>query len=225
LPVMLSNWWYLNCRLVPFLWVGFALRLPSSLPRSVAALLAACALSFSVVTGIDYLRLDHDRAAFTAGMDAVPARATLLPLLFRQSKTSDFTASLMHAWGYYTVLKDTSAPLVFALERSYPISYRSFPPRALIAPALDRFAELQGTPAQVCETLHQVPGDAACTAAWRDLWRGFWRQAEPRFSHVLTWAIPPDARPMIPEHYHRIFEAGDLEIYAQGTPATAASPP
>ena len=76
LPVMLSNWNYLNCRLVPFLWAGLALRLPRTLPRPVVVLLAACALSFSAVLGIDYVRLDRDRAEFTAGIEAVPARAT-----------------------------------------------------------------------------------------------------------------------------------------------------
>lgn len=215
LPLMLSNWWYLNCRLVPFLWAGLALRLPTKLARPAAVGLVACALSFSAVMGIDYVRLDHDRAEFTAGMDAVPAQATLLPLLFKHRKTSDFTASLTHAWAYYTVLKDTSAPLVFAVERSYPITYLDFPPRALIPPALDRFAELDGTPAQVCKILGLLPVDEACTTAWRELWTAFWRQAEPRFSHLLTWAIPPEARPMIPESYHRIFAAGELEIYAR----------
>jgi hypothetical protein len=221
LPVMLSNWWYLNCRLVPFLWAGLALRLPSTLPRPVAVALAASALSFSIATGVDYVRLDRDGAAFTAGMNAVPERATLLPLMFEQSETSYFTASLTHAWGYYTVLKDTSAPLVFAVERSYPITYRDFPPRALIPPALDRFAELEGTPAGVCKVLHQPPGDAGCTAAWRELWSAFWQQAEPRFSHLLTWAIPPEARPILPPRYHRVFAAGKLEIYARETPPTA----
>jgi hypothetical protein len=218
LPVMLSNWWYFNCRLVPFLWAGLALRLPTKLPRPLAILLAVCALSFSTVMGIDYVRLDRDRAEFMAGMDAVPERATLLPLLFKHSKTSDFTASLTHAWGYYTVLKNTSAPLVFAVERSYPISYRDFPPRALIPPALDQFAELRGTPTQVCKILRQSPVNATCTAAWREQWNAFWQQAEPRFSHVLTWAIPPEARPMIPKRYHRIFAAGELEIYVRETP-------
>jgi len=217
LPVMLSNWWYLNCRLVPFLWAGLLLRLPSALPRPVAAVLLACALAFSAATGVDYVRLDRDRAEFTVGMNAVPERATLLPLMFKRSKTSPFTASLTHAWGYYTVLRDTAAPLVFAVERSYPITYREFPPRALIPPALDRFAELRGTPAQVCRSLGRWPADAACTAAWRELWDGFWREAEPRFSHLLTWAIPPEARPMIPERYHRIFAGGELEIYARST--------
>ena len=100
----------------------------------------------------------------------MPERATLLPLLFKHSKTSDFTASLTHAWGYYTVAKNTSAPLVFAVERSYPITYRDFPPRALIPPALDRFAELGGTPANVCSLSRAVRlDDADCTAAWRQL--------------------------------------------------------
>jgi hypothetical protein len=215
LPVMASNWWYLNCRLVPFLWAGLLLRVPSTLPRSVTAALAVCAVAFSVATGVDYRRLDRDRAEFTAGLDAVPERATLLPLMFKRSKTSTFTASLNHAWGYYTVEKDTSAPLAFAVERSYPITYREFPPRALIPPALDRFAEQRGTPAQVCKSLGRWPVDEACTAAWRELWNGFWREAEPRFSHLLTWAIPAEARPMIPARYRRIFAAGALEIYAR----------
>jgi hypothetical protein len=213
LPTMLSNWNYLNCRLVPFLWAGLVLRLPDRLPRPVAVVLAVCALSFSVVTGVDYLRLDRDRAEFTAGIDAVPARATLLPLLFQHARTSDFTASLTHAWGYYTVAKDTSAPLVFGVERSYPITYRDFPPRKLIPPALDEFAERFGTPAQVCKILRQDPVDGACTAAWRERWSAFWREAEPRFSALLTWAIPPEARPMIPARYRRVFAAGQLEIY------------
>jgi len=219
LPVMLSNWWHLNCRLVPFLWAGLALRLPATLPRPVAAALAACAVLFSAALGVDYVRLDRDRSLFTAGMDAVPTRATLLPLLFKQKKTSVFSASLAHAWGYYTVAKHASAPLVFAVERSYPIRYRDFPPPALIPPALDRFAELHGTPAQVCKNLRQPPKDAACTAAWRELWKGFWRQAEPRFSHVLAWAMPPETRSTIPERYRRVFAAGELEIYARETPA------
>ncbi len=225
LPVMLSNWWYLNCRLVPFLWAGLALRLPSKLPRPVVVVLVACGLSFSAVMGVDYVRLDRDRAEFTAGMDAVPERATLLPLMFKHRKTSDFTASLTHAWGYYTVAKSTSAPLAFAVERSYPITYREFPPPALIPPALDRFAERYGTAARMCRVLRVLPVETACTAPWRELWNAFWRQAEPRFTHLLTWAIPPEARPMIPKRYHRIFAAGDLKIYARETPTTDSSAP
>ena len=216
LPMMLSNWWHLNCRLVPYLWAGLALRLPDRVPRSVAGVLAVCALSFSVVTGVDYRRLDRDRAEFTAGIDAVPERATLLPLLFNHSKTSAYMASLTHAWADYTLAKNTSAPFVFAVERSYPIIYREFPPPALIPPALDRFARDNATPALVCRRLNQSPDDASCAGTWRALWDGFWRQATPRFSHLLVWAIPPEARPVIPPAYRRVFAAGDLEIYARG---------
>jgi hypothetical protein len=214
-PLSVSNWWCLNCRLVPFLWAGLLLRLPTVLPRRAALALAAAAVWFSAATGVDYVRLDRDRAAFTAGIDAVPARATLLPLLFKQSKQGEFTTSLTHAWGYYTVAKDTSAPLVFAVERSYPITYRDFPPRALIPPALDNFADQQGTPAGVCRLMGEPSVDAACTVAWRERWRSFWELAEPRFSHLLTWAMPPEARPMIPPTYRRTFAAGELEIYAR----------
>ena len=143
----------------------------------------------------------------------------MLPLLFDHSKTSYFTASLSHAWGYYMMAKNTSAPLVFGVERSYPITYRDFPPRKLIPPAIDQFAVQYGTPAKVCKALSQAPVDAACTAAWRELWAGFWQEATPRFSHLLTWAMPPEARPMIPAVYHRVFAPGrarDLRAIISG---------
>ena len=215
LPHMMSNWFYLNTRLVPFLWAGLILRLPTTLPRPVAILLAACALSFSAVQGVDYVRLDRDTAEFNAGINAVPEGATLLPLLFKHSKTSYFTASLSHAWASYVIAKNTSAPLVFGVERSYPITYRDFPPRKLIPPAFDQFAVRYGAPDGVCKALKQSPVDAACTAAWRELWAGYWEEATPRFSHILTWAMPPEARPMIPAVYHRVFAQGELEIYAR----------
>lgn len=215
LPTMISNWWYLNCRLVPFLWVCALVRVPERLPKALTAALAVAALWFSVVLGVDYVRLDRDRAAFAAGTTAVPAQATLLPLLFKHSRTSDFTASLTHAWADYVIAKNTSAPLVFAVERSYPITYRDFPPAAVIAPALDQFAEKRGSAAQVCKLVRpeRPTVDAECTQEWRRQWADFWREAEPRFSHVLTWAMPEDARPIIPLGYQRVFAAGDLEIY------------
>ena len=215
LPEMLSNWCYFSCRLVPCLWAVLLLYLPRELPRPAAVALAACALAFSVATGVDYARLDRDRAEVTAGINVVPRHATLLPLMFKRSQTSTFTASLTHAWAYYTVRRDASAPLVFAVERSYPITYREAPPRALVPPALDRFAELRGTAAQVCRSLGRPAVDAGCTSAWRDLWAGFWRDAEPRFTHLLLWAMPPEARAIIPDQYQRIFVAGELEIYAR----------
>lgn len=214
-PSMVSNWCYLNSRLVPFLWVGAIARLPERLPRRLTAVLALAALWFSAAMGVDYVRLERDRAAFDAGTAAVPARATLLPLLFAHGKTSDFVASLTHAWADYVLAKSTSAPLVFAVERSYPITYREFPPPALIPPALDQFAEKHATAARACKLLgrtRQVTPEA-CVTEWRRQWAEFWREAEPRFSHVLTWAMPGEAHAIIPASYRRIFVAGALELY------------
>ena len=215
IPETLSNWSYFGCRLVPFLWAGLALRLPARLPPALTGILVACALAFSAVTGVDYLRLDRDRAAFTAGMDAVPEHAALLPLLFRKAATSDFTDSLTHAWAYYVLEKNTAAPLVFAVERSYPITYRQFPPRALIPPALESFAERAGTPARICRAMGQAPPAPECAGAWRAVWAAFWRQATPRFTHLLTWGMPDEARALVPPSYRRTFSSGPLEIYAR----------
>lgn len=217
LPFMLSNWAYLNCRLVPFLWAGLALRVPPRIPRAMTAVLLGCAVTFSGVLGHDYLRLEHDRQAFTAGIAAVPRRANLLPLIFERHGAADFTAPLTHGWAYYVLEKDTSAPLVFAVERSYAITYRQFPPAALISPALDRFAESHaGPPARTCAAEGRSPGE--CEAEWRARWEAFWRQAEPRFSHVLTWAMPQMTRETIPSTFRRTFVAGSLEIFEHTRP-------
>ena len=215
LPMMMSNWCYLNCRLVPFLWVGMALRIPESLPRRLTVVLVACAVSFSAVLGLDYLRLDRDRAEFTAGMNAVPRGALLMPLLFKPKKTADFVASIAHAWGYYTVQKDAMVPLVFAVERSTPITWAHYPPAKIIEPTLDQFAAHYATPALTCKALGQPAVDAFCTAAWREVWDGFWKEVQPRFTHLLTWAMPPEARVLIPPAYRLTFAAGDLQIYAR----------
>jgi hypothetical protein len=217
LPNMLSNWNYLNARLVPFLWAGMLIRLPSRISRNLAGVLAISALAFSLSLGADYAKLDGDRAEFTAGIQAVPERATLLPLLFRHRQAGEFTATLTHDWGFYVLEKNTSAPLVFAVDRSHPLIYRDFPPTELIPPALDRFAERFATPAITCRELGRDPSLASCVTIWRDLWANFWRQAEPRFSHLLVWALPAQARELIPPRYHSVFAAGRLEIFARDT--------
>jgi hypothetical protein len=213
-PLMVSNWWYLNSRFLPLVWIALALRVPPALPRAIIALLVASAVTFSVALGVDYIRLDRDRAELTAGIPAVPPRATLLPLLFAHRRTSDFTASLTHTWGDYVLARQTSAPLVFAVERSYALTYRRFPPAAVIPPALDRFAELHASPAQLCEGAQPIAATPAdCAAIWRLIWAQFWAEAEPRFSHVLTWAMPETAREVMPASYRVVFAAGDLAIW------------
>lgn len=212
LPVTLSNWCYFNCRLIPFVWALALVRVPQRLPQWISGVLVGCAVWFSVALAIDYVRLDRDRAAFAAGMDAVAPRAALLPLLFQHQRASTFTASLTHAWAYYVLAKDTTAPLVFAVERSYPITYRTFPPAALIPPALDEFAEKHATAAKTCG-IAPARVDKDCLSSWRGQWSQFWQLAEPRFTHVLTWAMPQDAASLVPTSYRRTFRRGQLEVF------------
>ena len=44
-------------------------------------------------------------------------------------------------------------------------------------------------------------------------------------SHVLTWAIPTEARSAIPDRYRRVFSTGKLEIYAHEPTRTDGSAP
>jgi 5-dehydro-2-deoxygluconokinase len=50
-------------------------------------------------------------------MDAVPPRATLLPLLFQQSKTSDFIASLTRGNPLKQAVLDGSAAAAMVVSR------------------------------------------------------------------------------------------------------------
>ena len=89
------------------------------------------------------------------------------------------------------------------------------PRAALIPPALDQFAENNRSPEALCQRLPRSTSAADCAAAWRERWTDFWRQAEPRFDHVLAWAMPAGARALVPARYHSVFAAGALEIFAR----------
>jgi hypothetical protein len=222
LPLTTTAWRCVNCRLVPFLWVGVALCVPARLPRRLPAVLIACAVSFSAVLGLDYLRLDADRAEFTAGLNAVPRGAKLMPLVFEHEKTADFVASLANAAGYYTAEKDAVAPLASGAVMS-ELGPSSASPIA-VGPTFDRFAERYATSAGVCKALGQPAVDAFCTAIWRDGWTAFWKAVQPRFTHLLTWGMPAETRKLIPLAYRLTFAAGDLEIYARETPGETLGP-
>ncbi len=214
LPGGASNWWYLNTRLIPFLWFALLLRAPVTLPRWLERALLGAAAVYSIALGVDYLRLDRDRAAYTAGMDVVPEGASLLPLSFESRVTSEFTASAHHLWGFYTLGKDAHPPLVFAVERSYPILWRQFPPAQLVPPALDNFARGSRSPEVVCAQFRAAgvaPVD--CEAAWLERWRVFFAEAAPRFDHVLTWVAPAGLERVLSPRYERVLSRPPLEIW------------
>jgi len=209
-PVMWSDWWYLNTRIAPYLWIALVVRVPAALPRRLTAALAVSALAFSLVLGIDYVRLDRDRAEFCAGISAVPEGAALLPLMFAHRRTSEQTASLTHAHAFYVIAKNVVSPMMFAGERSFVLTYTTFPPKELILPAIHNFAVLNDSPERDCDL-----DDVACVLRWRARWASFWKLAEPRFAYVLTWKMNRHVRKLMPASYRAVFERGDLAIFAR----------
>jgi hypothetical protein len=213
-PYTATNWFHVNSRFTPFFWLALALRVPPSIPKKLAAVLGISAAVAIVGLGVDYVRLDRDREAFTAGMSYVPERARLLPLIFRGKATSDNTASLLHAWGYYVVEKHTSAPLLFAHSRSFPVMYREPPPARFNHLVLENFAPTMKSPDWLCGSW-QAGGVVVddCERTFVDRWAEFWADATPRFDHVLMWDASPAAIALVPKDYELVFHQDRLMIY------------
>ncbi len=215
-PYIATNWFHVNSRFIPFLWMAALLRLPERLPRPLLGLLALCGVLHSVGMGVDFVRLDHDRAKFTAGIPVVPEGAKLLPLIFHSKGTSQNTRSLLHAWGFYVTEKETSAPLLFAHSRSFPVMYKEPPPIRFNHLVLEGFAPAMDRPQWMCDGLRSggvVLAD--CDLAWRREWRDFWNEATPYFDHVIMWDAREETLALVPSEYHLIFDQDKLKIYAR----------
>ena len=213
-PYIATNWFHVNSRFIPFIWMALLVRVPDRLPKRLAPVLAVCAVAYSIGMGVDFVRLDADRAQFTAGIDAVPQGARLLPLVFKRKLTSENTRSLQHTWGFYVMEKQTSAPLLFAHSRSFPVMYKEPPAPQFNHLVLEGFAPSMGTPEWMCATLSAggvVVND--CEGAWRERWADFWRQAEPQYDHVLMWDATPQAMAEVPASYRVKFSRERLTIY------------
>lgn len=213
-PYVATNWFHVNSRFIGFIFVALLLRVPERINRRFAVVLAACAVLYSAGMGVDYVRLDNDRAKVTAGISAVPEGARLLPLIFNQKATSENTRSVLHTWGYYVTEKQTSAPLLFAHSRSFPVMYRDPPPIQFNHLVLEAFAPTMSSPAWECNIL-RVGGivEPDCVATWRERWALFWRDATPRFDHVLMWDAPREVTRLVPPNYRLKFSQERLSIY------------
>jgi hypothetical protein len=214
LPYTTTNWFHVSSRVIPYIWMALLLRLPDRLPKLVTSVCAMGALSYSIAMGVDFVRLDADRRAFTAGIEAVPEGARLLPLVFQPKETSENTRSLMHAWGHYVVERSTSAPLLFAHSRSFPVMYSDPPPPRFNHLVLENFASTMGNERWMCElerSFGVVTND--CTAEWNKRWNEFWKEANPRFDHVLMWSPPKHIVLEPPPGYRVKFHQGKLYIY------------
>lgn len=212
IPYKMTNWFHVNSRLIPYFWVGLLLFVPERLPRALIGALGLSAILYTVGMGVDYARLDEERAEFSAGIDAVPEGAHLLPLLFKHKGASDNTRNLLHMWGYYVVERRTSAPLLFAHSRSFPVTYSEPPPVRFNHLVLEAFAWETRSPAAIC---HLASRFDDCDVLFKKTWQRFYAEATPLFDHLLLWEPTPEAIAMIPDDYERTFSRGRLMIYAR----------
>ena len=220
-PYRITNWYHVNSRLIPFLWVALLLRVPDRLPKRVMLLLGVSAVLYSAGMGADFIRLEKDRERFTAGIAAVPEGAKLLPLVFRHKGVSDNTRSLLHAWGFYVTDRYTSAPLLFAHSRSFPVMYSTPPPVRFNDLVLENFAATMITSANFCESTRVVTND--CRGEYRARWAEFWHDATPLYDHVLLWEPSEEALQLVPIDYGITFRQGGLVIMERGGNAPAAT--
>ena len=220
-PYRITNWYHVNSRLIPYIWVALLLRLPDHLPRRLMAVLGVSAVLYSAGMGADFLRLERDRQRFTAGISAVPEGATLLPLVFRHKGVSDNTRTLMHAWGFYVTDKYTSAPLLFAHSRSFPVTHAAPPPVRFHELVLTNFAATMITSASFCsDTTRVLTTD--CKSEYRARWAEFWHDATPLYDHLLLWEPSQEALDLVPPEYGVTFRQDGLVILERGANAPAA---
>jgi len=214
MPYKMTNWFHVNSRLIPYFWFGLLLFVPERLPmaRIFAPLLVVSGLLYSVGMGVDYARLDKERQEFTAGIEAVPEGARLMPLLFRHKSASANTRNLLHMWGYYVVERKTAAPLLFAHSRSFPVTYSSPPPVRFNHLVLEVFAPENTNPQTVCQAANRYD---ECQSLFNNTWQKFYSEATPRFDHLLLWDPTPDVLAVMPPDYVKTFERGRLSIYAR----------
>ena len=218
-PYIVTNWFHVNSRLIPYIWIGLLLRVPDRLPRALVPVLGVSAALYSAGMGADFVRLEKDRREFIAGIPAVPEGARLLPLLFNHKGVSDNTRNVLHDWGYYVMAKHTAAPLLFAHSHSFPVIYTKPPPPRFNHLVLESFAVNARDPGVVCKRLFEgnvIVND--CDVAFRSLWSGFWDEATPLYDYVLVWDGTPSGRLVIPPVYAPVFEQGRLAIYKRSPP-------
>lgn len=224
MPYTATNWFHVNSRLIPYVWLFALVRVPERLPhpRKVMGLLGLSAVLYSLGLGVDFVRLEADRQKFVSGIPYVPQGAKMLPLLFSRQITSENTRSLIHAWGFYVMEKQTSAPLLFAHSRSFPVMYSEPPQVQFNHLLLESFAPTMGSDLATCTLLRESGVYSECHGPWVKHWEDFWASALPLYDHVLMWDPPPEAQSLVPAAYRVKFHQDRLTIYERIPQVTSA---
>jgi hypothetical protein len=224
-PYVAGNWFHVNSRFIAFLWLAALARVPRRIPRALTVALCICAVTYTIGMGVDYVRLAADWQRFTQGIAVVPSGARLLPLVFGRKGRSENTRPLLHAWGFYVLERETSAPLLFAHSRSFPLMYREPPPVQYNHLVLESFAPSMASPEWLCATLRSGGVSYDCESAWQRRWLEFWSDAEARFDHVLMWDAPPAVMRLVPRDYRVILKDRELTILARDPASRDGRPP
>jgi hypothetical protein len=214
-PYIAGNWFHVNSRFVAFLWLAALARVPRKIPRALAIALGLCAVTYTAGMGVDYVRLSADWERFTEGVAVVPSGARLLPLIFERKGRSENTRPQLHAWGFYVLARETSAPLLFAHSRSFPLMFREPPPVQYNHLVLESFAPAMANPDWLCNIVRSAGVTSDCESAWQRRWLEFWSDAEPRFDHVLMWDAPQEVMRFVPKDYRVVLKDRELTILAR----------
>ncbi len=219
-PFVYDNWFHVNTRFFLFIAFALLLRLPRSIPKWLTGALVVSALSVSVGNAVDYVRLAREQTEFDNAIPKVAEGARLLPLVFKTKEVSENTRNLIHAWGDYVVAKHTSAPLLFAHSRSFPVTYAALPPARFNHLVLESTAARLRSSKELCDLLVDRRSFVAtdCRATYDQLWKEFWADAAPRFDHVLTWDASEEALANIPRAYRLVHEEGRTRLYVRAEP-------
>ncbi len=213
LPYHAHHWFHISSRLLPFLWMGCVLRFPEELPAWLSRSLAVCAAAFSAGLGVEYVLCARDADAVVRGEQAVPEGSRLLPMIFdRKGPHGDNTYALLHVWGLYVVDRGTTAPLLFAHSKSFPVSYATPPPERFHGMNLEWFPYTMRSREAVCADLRREGVIDGCETIYGDVWKDFWRDATPRFDRVLMVGAGPDVRAVIPSTFHVLFDEGETLV-------------
>jgi hypothetical protein len=211
---MFPIWAYFNTRFVPFLWLALLLRVPENLPRRWLALVAFAGVAGTVGNGLALVRMDRDVAEFRSGLPFVERGARLLPLLFSVKSPGDNIEPVLHAWGHYTLERQTSADLLWASRSVDAVQYRTLPPTRFHHDVIQNLPRAMASAERWCETLLReastVPED--CAGAWTEAWNSYLTSAEKRYTHVLLWDAPAPALALVAQHFPVVHRQGRLVI-------------
>ena len=216
LPYDMPGFGYACQRALPFLWTAALLRVPADLPKAFQLIAFAGSFLWSIGMGVDLRNASREQHVFWSGIEAVPKYAKLLTLNMAPRLYTRNTWSLRHASGLYTVEKLTTAQDVWADSPSMPLFRVRAPEPIQDSVKLRHFLNAAVTSSSWCHALADRGAfTTTCTELWRGEWAELWKQAEPRFTHVVLWGASDEVIALVPSRYQLTFENAALRVYAR----------